>query len=293
MRIAIVTDTSCNFTPAEAKELGIYVVPMQIIFGDRTYEDAFEITVEQFYQKMEKANVLPSTSQPAVGIFIEMYERLVKEYDQIISIHPSGKLSGTVNTAQMAAMQVNGDKIKVYDSKMVSILSGYLVREAKRLVDEEETYENIMGRLEEMKAKTFAYIVLENFDHLARSGRIPKIATRLTTLAQIKPILKISSKGIELEKLVRTSKRALRQLEKTVHKYVDNVSNPIKVDVAHGDYMVIAKEVKERLVNKYPEFKSQIHRLAGVIGVHTGPEIVGFTITPDYSKRDKLSREGL
>lgn len=284
MRIAIVTDTSCNFTPAEAKDLGIYVIPMQIIFGERTYEDAFELTVEQFYKKMEKTDVLPSTSQPAVGIFIKVYEKLVKEYDKIISIHPSGKLSGTVNTAQMAANQVNGNKITVFDSKMVSILSGYLVREAQRLVDKGETYENIVTRLEEMRAKTFAYIVLENFDHLTRSGRIPKIANRITTLAQIKPILKISSKGIELEKIVRTSKRALRQLEKTVYKYVDNVSNPIKIDVAHGDYRLVAEEVRERLVNKYPELKSQIHRLAGVIGVHTGPEIVGFTITPDYSK---------
>ena len=284
MRIAIVTDTSCNFTPAEAKDLGIYVIPMQIIFEERTYEDAFELTVEQFYKKMEKTDVLPSTSQPAVGIFIKVYEKLVKEYDKIISIHPSGKLSGTVSTAQMAANQVNGNKITVFDSKMVSILSGYLVREAHRLVDKGETYENIVTRLEEMRAKTFAYIVLENFDHLTRSGRIPKIANRITTLAQIKPILKISSKGIELEKIVRTSKRALRQLEKTVYKYVDNVSNPIKIDVAHGDYRLVAEEVRERLVNKYPELKSQIHRLAGVIGVHTGPEIVGFTMTPDYSK---------
>lgn len=286
MRIAIVTDTSCNFTPAEAKAAGIYLVPMQIIFGEHTYKDAFEITVEQFYKKMEKTEVMPSTSQPAIGVFIELYEKLVKKYDKIISIHPSGKLSGTVQTAQMAAKQVNGNKITVFDSKMVSILSGYLVREAKRLVDKGETYKTIIKRLEEMKDKTFAYIILENFDHLARSGRIPKIATRLTTLAQIKPILKISSKGIELEKLVRTSKRALRQLEKTVHKYVDNVSNPIKIDVAHGDYIAVAEEVRERLVNKYPELHSQIHRLAGVIGVHTGPEIVGFTITPNYSKEE-------
>lgn len=284
MRIAIVTDTSCNLTPAEAKALGIYVVPMQIIFGEHTYKDAFELTLEQFYQKMEKTDVMPTTSQPAIGIFMELYEKLVKEYDQIISIHPSGKLSGTVSTAQMAAKQVDENKINVFDSKMVSILSGYLVREAKRLVDKGESYHTIINRLEEMQEKTFAYIILENFDHLARSGRIPKIASRLTTLAQIKPILKISTKGIELEKLVRTSKRALRQLEKTVYKYVDNVSGPIKVDVAHGNYIEVAEEVRERLVNKYPELKSQVHRLAGVIGVHTGPEIVGFTIAPDYSK---------
>ena len=286
MRIAIVTDTSCNFTPAEAEDLGIYILPMQIIFDEHSYKDAFEITVEQFYKQMEKSTIMPTTSQPAIGVFLEVYKKLVKEYDKVISIHPSGKLSGTVRTAQMAATQVNENKIKVFDSKMVSILSGYLVREAKRLVDKGKSYEMIIKRLEDMQDKTFAYIVLENFEYLARSGRIPKIASRLTTLAQIKPILKISSKGLELEKLVRTSKRAMRQLEKTVYNYIDNVSYSLKVDVAHGDYMHVAEEVHERLVNKYPEIKSQIHRLAGVIGVHTGPEIVGFTITPEYSKDD-------
>lgn len=283
MKIAIVSDTSCNFTPAEAKELGIYLVPMQIIFGEKTYKDAFELTIEQFYNTMEKSEVLPTTSQPAVGHFTELYEKLVKEYDKIISIHPSKKLSGTVNTAQMAANQVDANKITVYDSEMVSILSGYLVREAQRMVEIDASFARIIERLNEMKAKTFAYIVLENFDHLARSGRIPKIASRLSSIAQIKPILKISSNGIEFEKIVRTSNRAIKHLEKTVYRYIDNVTYPIRVDVAHGDYLKVAKEMRDHLLSRYAEFSGEIHRLAGVIGVHTGPEIVGFTITPDYS----------
>jgi len=287
MKIGIVTDTSCNFTPTMAKELGIHIIPMQIIIDNHTYQDAIDITVEEFYEKMETTNNLPTTSQPAIGEFIKVYEDIVEQYDKIISIHPSGDLSGTVKTAKMAANQVNADKITVFDSEMVSILSGYQVLEAKRLVDQGKTFSKVIARLEDMKAKTIAYVMLENFDNLIKSGRIPKIAGRLTKLVKIKPILKISSAGIELEKIVRTSKSALKRLEKMTDQYIADLVYPVKVDVAHGNVIQKAEHVLERLKMKYPTKKSQIHRLAGVIGVHTGPGIIGFTMTPDYENMVK------
>jgi len=265
-----------------AKELGIHVIPMQIIIDNYTYQDAIDITVEEFYKKMATAKSLPTTSQPAIGEFIKVYEDIVDQYDKIISIHPSGDLSGTVKTAKMAANQVNADKITVFDSEMVSILSGYQVLEARRLVNQGKDFFEVIAQLEDMKSKTLAYVMLENLDNLIKSGRIPNIAGRVTKLAKIKPILKISSAGIELEKIVRTSKRALKRLEKMTDQYIADLDYPVKVDVAHGDVIQKAENVLERLRMKYPTKKSQIHRLAGVIGVHTGPGIIGFTMTPDY-----------
>jgi len=284
MKIGIVTDTSCNFTKETAKELGIHVIPMQIIIDDHTYQDAIDITLEEFYKKMETAENLPTTSQPAIGEFIKIYEEIIDQYDKIISIHPSGKLSGTVKTAEMAANQVDADKITVFDSEMVSILSGYQVLEAKRLVDQGENFKTVLAQLEDMKSKTLAYVMLENIDNLIKSGRIPNIAGKVTKLAKIKPILKISSSGIELERIVRTSKRALKRLEKMTREYIDDLTYPVKVDVAHGDVVKRAEDVLERLKTTYPTKNSQIHRLASVIGVHTGPGIIGFTMTPDYKK---------
>lgn len=284
MNIAIVSDTSCNFTPETAEELGIYIVPMQIVIDDHVYKDAIDITTKEFYQKMEKSKQLPTTSQPAIGEFLQCYSEIVDYYDYIISIHPSGKLSGTVRTANMAANQVNPDKITVVDSEMVSILSGYLVQEAKRLVDQGKTKDDILTRLEEMKEKTLAYIMLEDFENLVRSGRLPNLAGKLVRKARIKPILKISSAGIGVERIVRTSNKAIHKVEEITYKYIEKSNASLKIDVAHGNIPERAQELKDKLDVKYPDANREIHRLASVIGVHTGSGIVGFTMTPDYTK---------
>lgn len=286
MTIGIVTDTSCNFTPEEAEELGIHLIPLDVIFEDRTYVDAFEITTEEFYQKMSEADELPTTSQPAMGEFVKVYEEIVDDYDQIISIHLSGELSGTVNTARMAAEHVDSEKIKVYDTKLVSILSRYLVLEAKRLVDQGASLETIINRLDDARTKTFAYIVIENLDNVIQGGRVPKLAGKLTEMVQIKPILKVSDEGIDIVRVSRTSKRAFRRLEKIVVKEIDALDYPFITEVAHGDIEETAEEFKERLLKRYPDQEGRIHRLTGVIGVHAGPEIVGLTATPDYKKID-------
>lgn len=283
MKIAVVSDTSCNFTPETAKELGIYIVPMEIIIDGTSYKDAIEITTKEFYEKMKNSKGLPTTSQPAIGEFLNCYNEILEKYDHIISIHPSAKLSGTVNTASMAAKQVSPDKITIVDSETVSILSGYLVREAKRLADVGKTKKEILSQLEDMKKKTIAFIMLEDFENLVRSGRIPNMASKIMRAVQIKPILKISAAGIDLQRIVRTSKKAINRVEELTYEYIEALNYVVKVDVAHGNIIETAKEVKLKLDKKYPDSQRQIHRLASVIGVHTGPGIIGFTIRPDYT----------
>ena len=283
MKIGIVADTSSNFTPELAEKLGIHLVPMQIVMDGETYKDAIDLSIEEFYKKMEISKALPTTSQPAIGEFIKLYEEIEDDYDKIISIHPSSKLSGTLETAMIAANQVNPEKITVFDSALVSILTGYLVLEAKRLVNLGKSYNVIMNRLMEMKERTVAFVMIENFDNLVRSGRLPRIAGKITKLAQIKPILKISSKGIELEKIVRTSKRAFKKVDEIAHDYLEKLDYPARIDVAHGNLKKVAEEKFVNLASRYPDRQSEIYRLAAVIGVHTGTGIVGYTLTPEYN----------
>lgn len=231
---------------------------------------------------MSELDELPTTSQPAIGKFIKLYEEIVDDYDVIISMHLSGDLSGTVSTAKMAAEQVDSEKIKVYDTKLVSILSKYLVLEAKRLVEQGEAFEQIIERLDDAKPKSIAYIVIESLDNAIKGGRVPKVAGKFTEIVQIKPIFKVSDKGIGIEKITRTSKRAYSSLEKKVYDYIDSLDYPVIIEVAHGDVHETAEDFKERLLIKYPNQEGPIHRLTGVIGVHSGPEIIGLTITPDY-----------
>lgn len=283
MKIGIVADTSSNFTPKMAKELGIHIVPMQITIDQETYKDAYDLTIEEFYEKMAKSKELPKTSQPAIGEFIQLYEMIENQYDKIISIHPAKALSGTLETAMLAANQVNPEKITIFDSELVSVLTGYLVLEAKRLVNLGKSDDLIINRLMEMKSRTVAFVSIDNFDNLVRSGRLPRMAGKLTRFVQIKPILKISAAGIELERIVRTSKRAIKKVESIAIKYFDNLDYPAIIDVAHGDVLETAEDAFVHVLKHYPDQESKIQRLASVIGVHTGPGIIGYTIAPEYT----------
>ncbi|GAA0359394.1 DegV family protein [Alkalibacterium iburiense] len=285
MKTVIITDTSSSISLEKAKELGIHLIPLDIIFGRTTYKDGYDLTLSEFYNKMGDSNEVVTTSQPTIGEFIKLYKKVLKEYDAILSIHPGGKLSGTVSTAQMAARQVDEKKITVFDSEMVSVLTGYQVLEAKRLINLGESIQTIIDRLEDMKDKTLAFVMLDDFSNLVRSGRISHLAEKVITFTKIKPILKLSSKGIEFKRAVRTSKRALEKMEQIAHDYIDSLNYPVRIDVAHGNIPEIAESIRKRIKEKYPDNKdNQLLRLSGVIGVHTGPSAVGITLTPDYSK---------
>lgn len=293
MKIGLVTDTSCNFTPESANAMDIHAIPLPIMFDHQTYIDGVDLTLEEFYKKMAQFKKVPSTSQPAIGDFIQTYKGIVDQYDKIISVHPSGRLSGTVQTAQMAANEVDRSKIKVVDSGLVSVLSGYLVLEAKRMIDLNSSFEAIIERIEDMKPKTIAYVALDNINNLAQSGRISDIASKIVNFAQIKPILKISQNGIELKKMVRTTKRAMARLEKMTREYLASHNYPMKVDVAHGDANQEANEMYKRLVENSKYADAKINRLAAVIGVHTGPGIVGYTLRPDYTETNERQIGGI
>src|SRR5690554_2581679 len=125
MSIAIVTDTGCNITPEQAEELGIYILPIEIVFEDRTYKDGFEITNQEFYAKMANSSKVPSTSQPQPNEAFQLYNKLSQEYDEILSISLGSTVSGTVQTLNLVAQEIDQAKVTVYDTKLVSIPAGH------------------------------------------------------------------------------------------------------------------------------------------------------------------------
>lgn len=286
MNIGIVTDTGCNITPEEAAQLNIHLVPLELIFDGVSYADGFELSTDEFYKKMEASENVPTSSQPTYGAFYEMYQEIVDQYDKIISIHLSSKISGAVDTAQMAANDVDRSKIEIFDTELVSILSRSLVLEARKLIDEDQSYEQIIKRLEFGKKRSVAYILFGSLDNVTRSGRVPGLVGKFAELIQIKPIVKVSTDGFEVEKMVRTSKRAMKTMKSFVSNYIDTLDYPYLVEVAHGDIFKRALEVREELLLKYPKQTGEIHQIAGVVGVHSGADLIGFSITPDFSKID-------
>lgn len=286
MTIAIVTDTACNITPKMAEEMSIYLLPLEIMIDDQTYKDGYDITTEAFYEKMPTAKNIPSTSQPLPGSALELYQKLGEEYDEILSIHLGSNVSGTVQTLELVGKEIETAKVTTYDTKLVSLPAGYLVKEAKHMVDEGRSVSEILSQLDSLREKSIAYASVHTLDYLVESGRVPAVVGTVAKLAKIKPILTIKAqdeKGVGVFDKVRTSKRANRKLVDLAKAYTDKLDYPFHIDIAHGNVPEMATELKEALEEIYPEHTIDTHILTSVIGAHSGPDIVGVFIAPNLN----------
>lgn len=185
-KIHIVTDSSSDLSKEEAAEKNIHVVPLTLHVDGNTYVDG-DLDPELFLDMLDNLKELPKSSQPAAGTFAEVYEKLGKDGDEIISIHVSGKLSGTISSAHQGAQMANAN-VTVFDSEFIASALAIQVREAVRMRDAGATVHQIIKRLEEVRANTKMYIYLDTLIHLLKGGRIGKGKAFIGSLLHIKPI---------------------------------------------------------------------------------------------------------
>lgn len=284
MKTAIVTDTACNVSPELAEEWDIHVLPLEIIFGETTYKEGFELPTEEFYEKMEAAEELPKTSQPNIVAAYELYEELSQEYDEILSIHMSSELSGTFQALSVIAEEIKDAKITMYDTKLVTVPARELVFNAKRLADEEKTGAEIVEELDEITKKISTIFAATSLKNLVKGGRISSIAGAIVKFIKIKPVISIDSGGINMLNTVRSSKHALKKLEQHIVERIETVDYPFKLTIGHADYIEKAEELRCKLIERYPDQEIEIQPITAVIGVHTGAGALGVVVAPDYSK---------
>ncbi|PWI57285.1 DegV family protein [Sulfoacidibacillus thermotolerans] len=272
MRIAIVTDSTADLSPQEVAEYGITVVPLQIIFGEHAYRDGIDLTAAEFYAKLVNHKVLPTTSQPAVGDFVEAFQKLLESHDAIVGIFISSELSGTVRAAETAREIVSGE-IAIVDSGMTAYALGIQVIEAAKRAQVGATVEEIVSRLQEVRERTSAYFVLDTFEYLRRGGRVGGAAAALGTLLQIKPVLLLRNKRIEVYEKVRTHKKALDLI---VSRFVLDVQGKQTVygAVVHGAAVEQAIALQHEVLTRVPDANLRVIELDPVIGVHVGPGVL-------------------
>ncbi len=286
MSIAIVTDTACNVTPEMAEEYGIYLLPLEIIFGETSYRDGYDISTEEFYDKLERTDEIPTTSQPQVAEAVALYTKLVEEYDQVLSIHLDSRLSGTFQTLRAVANDIDQKKITVFDTKLVTIPAAYLVLEAKRMADQGEHLEEIIERLEEMREHTQAIAYLNDLEYLSSGGRIKAVAGNIINWIKIKPIVQVKHDELKFLGTARSEKRVLSKFQKKVQAYLEELDYPFRMDVGYGNNLELAKSVKKTFEEEYPSHDMKLISIDSIIGTHAGPEVIGIAITPDYSRID-------
>ena len=284
MKTAIVTDTACNVTPELAEDWDIHVLPLEIIFGETTYKEGFELPTEEFYKKMDTSDALPKTSQPNIAAAYALYEELSEEYDEILSIHMSSDLSGTYQAFYAIADEIENVDITLYDTKLVTVPARELVYHAKRLADEGKPAKEIVAQLDEIVKKVYTLFTVSSLENLVEGGRISSIAGAIVKFIKIKPVISITSEEIKMLSTVRSSKRALKKMEKKALKHIESLDYPFKIMIGQGNHMKAAEKLRENLLKKFPNQIIEIQPITAVVGVHTGSGAAGIVVAPDYSK---------
>jgi DegV family protein with EDD domain len=274
MKTAIVTDSTA-YIPADLRaKHHIHMIPLNVIFGNESYQEEVEIKVEQFYEEVKNNRELPSTSQPAIGEFAALYEKLAKDYDAVISVHLSSGISGTYQGAMAAGDMVDDIEVHAFDSEISCMIQGFYVLEAAEMAAEGKSPEEIITRLNKIKESDRAYFMVDDLSHLQRGGRLSSAQAILGSLLQVKPVLHfVDTKIVPFEK-IRTRKKAVKR----IHDLFDEDASqqvPMRAVVIHANREAEAEEMKKELEAKYPHVEFYLSYFGPVIGTHLGEGALG------------------
>jgi DegV family protein with EDD domain len=273
--VRIVTDSTSDIPLSLAHDLGISVVPLSVIFGDEVYKEGIEINHDLFYDKLIRGKVMPTTSAPSVGDFLSVYEPLLKETDEIVSVHISSKLSATYNNAYQAAQQLadQGARIEVIDSLSVSFVLSFIAQAAARAAAGGASVEEIRKIADQMIPRLRIFVVLDTLEYVRRGGRIGRARAFLGTMLKVKPILSIRDGEVHPEERVRTKALAQERLLQ--------IATSFRIKEAGIGYSTTpqdAEDLKRRMEAMIPGVNISIVRLGPVLGVHGGPGTLGIGI---------------
>ncbi len=273
-KIRIVTDSTVDMRAEELEDLNIEMVPLTISINGETYTDRVDITPAEFIEKMKRSEELPKTSQPSVGAFLEMYDRLGSEGYDVISIHLTGAMSGTVQTAQSAA-KMTETNVTVIDSRFISKGLSFQVIEAAKMVQEGKELQDIIDRLSEIQHHTRLYVVVDSLENLVKGGRIGKGTAFLGSLLHIKPIASLENGEYTPVAKVRSHAQVVKYLIKSFEE--DVKGKVIKgVGLVHVDGHELALKVKAAISERIGYDVITIEETTPVIGTHTGIGAIGF-----------------
>lgn len=274
MKIGVVTDSTAYIPKDLLEKYNIYTVPLSVVFGDESYREEIDISTEQFYEKVKESKNLPSTSQPAIGNFIELFEKLSEKYDAIISIHLSKKFSGTYEAAKSAGGMVEKVKVYPYDSELSAMPQGFFAIAAGEMVQEGKTVEEIIAKLDDMKEKTRAYFMVDDLSHLQRGGRLNSAQALVGSLLNIKPILHVVDGLIVPYEKIRTRKKALNRIMNMLEEDAKN-NNVKRVVFIHANNEAAAIKLRDEFAENHPKIETILSYFGPVIGTHLGEGSLG------------------
>ena len=277
---AIVLDSTADYPEAEARFPNMRVVPLYVRFGDETYRDYVELGPTGFYEKLRTSTELPATAQPTPQDFLAAYEAL-ERYERIYSLQVSSKVSGTIQSAELAAAEVGGGKVRVVDTLSVSLAVAMLSHAVQRRLARGTTDEEIDELVERFRTRSGVVFTVGTLEFLQRGGRIGRAAALAGSLLNVLPILAIEDGVVTAVTRVRGQRKALGEFERRLAEATDDRPG-LRVAIAHADAAEWVGTLSELVWRVRPNAEIEFTATLGaVVGTHAGPGAVGFFWFPD------------
>jgi DegV family protein with EDD domain len=277
--LRIVTDGAGDIIPSWGKEYGIDVIPVNILFGEKSYLQGVELDNEGFYKLVEESKKIPKTSQPSPHQFVEFYKKIAQKGDTILSIHVTAKLSGTYASAIAAAEEVKNDfKVVPVDSALGSLGIGILCREARKMERLGKSVDEIVKYIEDVKKRSRVILTLDTLEYAKMSGRVKTLQAALASVLNVKPIAVLRDGDLKMEERVRTRKASLdRVVEMAKAEFGDK---PVYLAVVHARDPKSGESLLEEAKKHFNHKEAILGELGISIAANLGPGTVGIIIIP-------------
>jgi len=275
--IALVSDSGCDLPEATSHAIGLVRVPLQLTFGEETFTDGVDITPPQFYQRLVTATVPPKTSQPAVGEYRTIFQRLLESHESVVCVALSGGLSGTYQAACAAAQQVDPKRIRVVDTRQVSVSEGLVAEAVGEALAAGASLDEAEAVALKARDNVRLFAAIPSLDMAVRGGRVSPAIARITRIFGLKPILTIDAEGKSAKAGVHAGFAAsLRGIVRRAARFAGE--RQVRLLVAHANAVGAAEYVTERLCRQFGVSDIPIVNLAAVLAAHTGPGAVGVAV---------------
>ncbi|MEW9109473.1 DegV family protein [Cytobacillus gottheilii] len=275
MKIAWVTDSTAAMDDVMQNHPDVYIVPITILLDEQEYIDGVDLTPAALYETLKSIKAVPKTSQPSIGTFQQLFEKLGETYDAIIAVHLSEKLSGTVSSCKQAAELV---KIPVYtiDSGLISYPLTWLVKKGMQLAEQELQPEQITTKLESLKHENELYVLIGSLEQLHRSGRMNGLQFFLGSVLQITPIISLEQGQLNTKEKVRSKKKAQEKMINYL-KTAYEQHELKEAFILYGLHREIAEEWKRTIEMEIPGLVLNCYPLGAAVGLHAGEDTLGIS----------------
>lgn len=274
MKIAWVTDTTAVIDDYLQNHPDVYIAPITILLDEEEYTEGVNLTPEELHAKLKTVKTAPKTSQPSIGTFQQLFESL-SDYDAVIAVHISSKLSGTVSSCEQAAQLVD-IPVHIVDSLNLAYPLTWLLKKGISLAENGESPENIKTALETIRSANELYVLIGSLEQLHRSGRMSGLQFFLGSILKVTPIISLENGALSIKEKVRSEKKAK---EKILNYFKATITdqNIKEVFILYGLYSEPAEAWKEELSGQFPEIAFSCQPLGAAIGLHAGEHTLGIS----------------